>query len=163
MKCDLCGKNESQYHFFTIKNNELVEVHLCKECEEKRKYNGSLYSVDDHTPQLLEGLLQSRNREKMSLPELCCSICGTSSRDVIRNKILGCANCYNIFSHLISKKMKGRGALFIKNDTGCTQSSYINALKKELTEAVKLEKFEKAAKLRDKIRDSERDGFLHDY
>ncbi len=162
MKCDLCGKNDSSYHSFTIRNNELIEVHICSDCQRRKKQRDELVDVDDNGYKFLEGLLQSEKNEKSTEPNLACPVCRTTYREVKRTGRVGCANCYELFSGVITKEKRKNGFFFRKKPKEEYSDVYISELKKKLHDAVKLEEFEKAAELRDKIRQCEKDGFAGD-
>ncbi len=162
MKCDLCGKNESSYHSLTIRNNELVELHICSDCS-RRKKRDELIDVDDNGYRFLEGLLQSENNGKSGEPSLVCPVCRTTYREVKRTGLVGCANCYELFNGIITKEKRKNGFFFRKKPREEYSDLYIDELKKRLYEAVKLEEFEKAAELRDRIRQCEKDGFTGDH
>jgi len=161
MKCDLCGKNESSYHSLTIRNNELVELHICSDCRRRKKRDEPI-DVDDNGYRFLEGLLQSEKNGKSGEPGLVCPVCRTTYREVKRIGLVGCANCYELFGGVITKEKHKNGFFFRKKPREEYSDLYLGELRKRLYEAVKLEEFEKAAELRDKIRQCEKDGFAGD-
>lgn len=125
---------------------------------------------------------------KFEQPEvLRCSVCGMSFDDFRRSGKLGCANCYNVFRENLepilrrlhgSAEHKGnspektpdtapgktqdttrcKAPDGIKTDGGAKLADEINRLKSELSSAVESEHYEKAAELRDRIRDLESSG-----
>ena len=45
MICDNCKKRESVISFTKVENNEVTEIHLCKECAAK-KFKGNFLMID---------------------------------------------------------------------------------------------------------------------
>jgi protein arginine kinase activator len=137
-------------------------VHHCEECGQKQSADENV-CIDDNLHNLFEGLLKSREKEVDLEPGDMCEICGTTIKEIGKYSNLGCPNCYELFSESIeslgnlSKNEHKRFAYC--ND----ESPSIGILRKELKNAVRLEDFEKAASLRDRIRDCEKEGFLSDY
>jgi protein arginine kinase activator len=112
---------------------------------------------------LLEGLLQSTRNEQYAVIDRKCDICGTSSREVVKNRLVGCPNCYEIFFDIIDTYMGVSSNSYKKFELVENESEQLQVLRKDLREAVLKEDFEKAAQLRDTISGIEKDGFLGDY
>lgn len=112
---------------------------------------------------------------------LKCNNCGYTFDDIINTGRLGCANCYDIFEDRLdpiikriqsSNKHVGRiGKILdnkienrsknkdneknVNNSKEISTSEKIANLKEELKEAIKNERYEEAAKIRDEIKDLE--------
>ena len=47
MKCQKCGKNETNFHYSSNVNGNVTEAHLCSECASKSGYDfGSMFNTD---------------------------------------------------------------------------------------------------------------------
>jgi protein arginine kinase activator len=155
MLCQKCGKRNAQYHSSRILNNQLVDVHLCKRCVENN-------STQDHTNNidgLLEVLVKTNVYDKNQTGELQCNACGTTFSEVQRSGLVGCPQCYSVFSDYILKDKNKSHKRTGKTSKG---SEFIERLEKKLKKAVESEDFEEAAQLRDKIKDLEKEGFFGD-
>jgi protein arginine kinase activator len=111
---------------------------------------------------LLEGLLHSTTNENYTAMDIKCEICGTTAKDVIKNRLVGCPNCYELFSDVINTYIDHSTNTYSKSELLDEESERLQVLRKNLREAVMSEDFEKAAHLRDRISSIEKDGFLGD-
>ena len=137
-------------------------MHYCEECGQKQSADENV-CIDDNLHNLLEGLLKSRKNEVDLEPVDTCEICGTTVKEIGKYHNLGCPNCYELFSESI-ESLQSLSKNEYRRSAHCNdESPSISMLRKELKDAVRLEDFEKAASLRDRIRDCEKEGFLSDY
>ena len=131
---------------------------------------------------LLTGLLSAggggKELEDSPMMHVCCPGCGMSFDEFTMVGKFGCAECYGVFAALIEDNMKrihgdsvhrgkkyksGSGdmpvsgerndnTLAIMKDENDDPVETLKELNRKLREAVEIENFEEAAKLRDKIR-----------
>ena len=131
---------------------------------------------------LLTGLLSAggggKELEDSPMMHVCCPGCGMSFDEFTMVGKFGCAECYGVFAPLIEDNMKrihgdsvhrgkkyksGSGdmpvsgernddTLAIMKDENDDPVETLKELNRKLREAVEIENFEEAAKLRDKIR-----------
>lgn len=170
MLCDSCKKNEATIHITKIVNGVKKEANLCSECADK---SGELNLVSDMDimapfsfPNVLGGLMDYVNSNasvKNKASESKCENCGTTYREFKERGLLGCSQCYQHFKPLILPVIKGVqgnmehiGKLPKKAGKELVQKKQILKLKEELKEAITLEEYEKAAEIRDKIKEIER-------
>jgi len=173
MLCQNCGRNEVSAHIKRVINGEAAEMSLCGECAAQLGY-GDLFSgfgssfgdffksfFSDAAPQLGASVVR-------------CGKCGSSWNDITRDGRAGCADCYRTFYdrfqpslQRIHGRIKHSGKVsgeipHTEKDSGTadgantereTRLEKISALKKRQDEAVAEQDFELAAKLRDEIRD----------
>ena len=161
MICQSCKRKKAVLHSYCISDNDLVDVHYCEECDKEQSTEESVF-LDDNLHNLLDGLLKSRKNEVALEFADACEFCGTTLKEIRKYNNLGCPNCYELFT----EDIKILGTLSkneYKNTTHCNdESPGIYMLRKELEDAVRQEDFEKAASIRDKILDCEKEGFLSD-
>jgi protein arginine kinase activator len=159
--CQRCRRNRAVIHTYCISDNRLVELHYCEECGKLQEENNDR-CVDDSMSNLLEGLLNSTRSENYAVIDVKCEICGTTSKDIIKNRLVGCPNCYELFSDVINTYIDDSTNTYRKSELLDEESERLQVLRKNLREAVMAEDFEKAARLRDRISGIEKDGFLGD-
>lgn len=157
---------EANVHYTQIINGNKVEMYLCSQCaEEKGKFT---FSPQLTLGSLLWGFGLGGGDDYPGIgqqPVLRCSVCGMSFDDFRRLGKLGCPNCYSVFRDNLEPilrrlhggiehtgKVPGNLADEIKT------SNEIERLKAELAAAIENEQYEKAAELRDRIRDLENSG-----
>jgi protein arginine kinase activator len=160
MLCQRCQKRDAQFHSSRIINNELIDVHLCSKCVEIHGNQEETKSIDDKLHSLLEVLLKADVYNGNSSSVLRCDICGTTFKELEKSGLAGCPKCYDLFSERILKdnnESYGTGSPNKK-----AGSTFLERLEKRLKTAVQNENFEEAAKLRDKIRVLEKEGFFGD-
>lgn len=171
MKCQKCNKNEANTHVKRVINGEFEEYHLCSECAKEMGY-GNAFSgfgpsfADDFNSlfgSFFENALPARTQATR------CETCGTTYNDIARTGMVGCADCYDIFADRLLptiRRVHGNTAHCGKNSLSYKKienepepekktESELDKLKAELDEAVKAQEFEKAAQLRDMIKEKE--------
>jgi protein arginine kinase activator len=154
MMCERCGKNRAVIHSYCISDNKLIDLHFCEECD-KLQDADDVQCNDDCMQNLLEGLLQSTRGEQYAVIESKC--------EVVKNRLVGCPNCYEIFFDIIDTYIGGSSHSYKRFESKDGESEQLQVLRGDLQEAVLKEDFEKAAQLRDSISRIEKDGFLGDY
>ncbi len=160
MLCDDCKKREAIYHSITKINGIKKERHLCAECY--KKSTNKISDDFEYTTGLggLGGLIGSfaSNLFGEQRNELICATCGSSAIEFERTGRIGCANCYKEFADVVLpviQKMQGGDISHVgKAPLGNKASITIQyeRLKKELDDAIKVENFEQATVIRDRMR-----------
>ncbi|MEI7998811.1 MAG: UvrB/UvrC motif-containing protein [Candidatus Omnitrophota bacterium] len=170
MQCDICGKKKATVHLTEIVDEQMSEMHLCEECaRQKSSQMEQQFGLAD----LLAGLSQATPVSKDSKEGILkCSGCGLNYEDFRKFGRLGCSQCYLSFKEHLSgllRKIHGSSSHLGKtpfNSTAQTPvavttaaallpSNSLEDLKKQLHIAITAEDFEKAAMLRDKIKELE--------
>ena len=151
--CEKCGKNESTFFYQEMKNGAKKEMHLCSHCAKAMQ----LSSEEFFTPFSLFSPFGGRKYEE----EKTCSRCGMTLSEIQKKGKFGCSECYDTFSKkldltpFIGKGYEGN----IPKNSGENETkeppSPLASLKEELKKALEKEEYEKAAILRDKIRQEE--------
>lgn len=172
MTCDICGKKKATVHLTEIVDQQMTEMHLCEECaRQKSAQMEQQFGLAD----LLAGLTdlsKTVQKESKEAAELRCPQCGLVYEDFRKFGRLGCGVCYEAFQENLSgllRKIHGSnkhlgktpiplvpgGAEAAKAPKILIASQNIEDLKRQLQHAVAEEDFERAARLRDQIRDLE--------
>ena len=166
MHCDVCKKEEATVHLTEIVDEKVKKLHLCESCaREKSEEMEAHFGLAD----LLSGLadLAPASVKKTEKPteevSLKCPRCGFTFRDFRKVGRLGCPACYDTFKENLKpllKKIHGSerhvGKIPSKKEVKPDTKAILADLKDRIEEAVKLEEFEEAARLRDKIKEVER-------
>ena len=161
MQCDICGKKKATVHLTEIVDEQMSEMHLCEECaREKSVQMEQQFGLADLLAGLADFGKQVKDAPKVNLK---CENCGMTYEDFRKFGRLGCGECYNAFeSHLstLLKKIHGSNHHLGKKPLRMSPSEKkkiesVQELKNQLLRAIQMEDFEKAAELRDKIRELE--------
>ena len=151
LKCDLCSK-PATVHLTQIVDNKVHKVDLCEACaQEKGVTDPSGFSLSD----LL--LKASLNMEQPSSGARC-EQCGFTPADFKKLGRFGCPACYDAFKGLLDPMLDGmhRGTSHtgkVPRAALARKSLYdrLTRLEGDLSEAIKSERYEDAARCRDEI------------
>lgn len=161
MLCEKCKKNTATTHIKTVVNGVVTEKNLCGYCAAMSGYSNF---VNNGFSSMLN-LLFGDELATGSIKEVRCKCCGTRFSDIAESGKMGCSECYSAFRDKLTpylQRVHGTTEHIGKrpNDNGSglvavSEISETDKLRAELLKAVKKEEFEKAAKLRDRIRELE--------
>jgi len=160
MKCEICGLRKAVIHIQQVIGKERIDLHMCEECALERGISGEGENVELSISNMLNGLLDIRDLKERK--NTVCPQCGLNWESIHKREKLGCAECYGTFSREIRfllEKMGAEDTHHGKLPKGLnTYKRYIIdvvKLKEGLKEALKREDYEKAARIRDRIRELE--------
>lgn len=175
MYCENCGKNYANVKYTQVINGNRREMFLCEECSKILGIDKLSLPMDFST--FLSDYFTSFEEEIPKLFEtrqLRCKRCNSTFDDFIKTGKFGCENCYSTFEEKIDPLLKsiqgdnrhvGRlgkvseEMLNNNDEKEIIKENYklgqINELKRQLKIAIKEEKYEDAASLRDKIKELE--------
>jgi protein arginine kinase activator len=166
--CDRCHNNQASVHITKIENGVKQELNLCDKCAKKIEGLNLTGEMEFNTPfslqNLISGIMDYMNYNKAAedemKSELVCKNCGTSYREFKELGLLGCSNCYENFRGTllpVIKRFQGKvehaGKIPQKSGKDILNKRKIIRLKEDLQEAIVLEEYERAAEIRDKIKD----------
>lgn len=160
MLCQLCQKNEATIEFTEIINDEVIQLHLCEQCaHEKGIEMEQHFSIAD----LLAGMGDLTEGIETKEVTAKCPACGMTWYDFGKIGRLGCGECYKAFKQNLLpllKRIHGSTRHTGKVKAGRaytpTKKSELQELRQRLQRAIEAEEFEEAAKIRDRIRESEK-------
>ncbi|MDR2515167.1 MAG: UvrB/UvrC motif-containing protein [Christensenellaceae bacterium] len=160
MLCEECGINTANVRFTTVMGGKVYEKRLCAQCLAKKKHElAEGISVGD----LLSGFLHES--AAMQEENLVCPGCKMSYEDFKRGGRFGCARCYESFKPylepMLSKihgRVKHAGKVPRAHAVRQSDEEVLQILKSEMERAVEVEDFERAAKLRDEIKEFKGEG-----
>lgn len=169
MKCQKCGKNTANTHVKTIINGEFREYDLCSECAHKMGYTNVFADMENDFSSLLGSFFTNVLPARTQATR--CEFCGSTYPEIAKTGMVGCAHCYELFADQLYpsiRRMHGNTTHCGKNSGRAAEKSEkpekpaeetkeetIKKLQSELDAAVKEQNFERAAELRDKIKEME--------
>ncbi|MEW6625064.1 MAG: UvrB/UvrC motif-containing protein [Bacillota bacterium] len=168
MFCDQCKMRPASVYITKILNNEKSQLNLCEECAKEYQQNlgfnlAPSFSIHKFLTGLLEGGEALDQQLGRGLEYLKCKACEADYGQFQQTGRLGCADCYDAFSgklDLLLKRVHGSsvhsGKFPKRAGSHIRISQQIRTLKNKLHALVAAEEFEKAAEVRDKIRDLEK-------
>ncbi|AKX92989.1 hypothetical protein MTHERMOG20_12200 [Moorella thermoacetica] len=159
MLCERCQERPASVHVTRIINGEKTELYLCQECarELQPQLNFSI-------PQFLAGLLDYDPELEVKAPPAVerCPECGLTYEQFHETGRLGCPECYHHLAPRLDpliRRIQGssqhRGKVPRRAGGNLRLRREIENLRARLQQLVQQEEFEKAAQVRDRIRDLE--------
>jgi protein arginine kinase activator len=161
MKCDVCRKRDALISIQQVMGKEKMELHLCERCARERGISTGGEKLELSLGSLLQDLMSTKGAEQPR-PAAVCPVCHKTVDEFVRTQKLGCSECVKTFDHelreLVSKM--GQPAQHVgkfprRLRAYKTYLVDIARLKRGLKEAIGREDYERAALLRDKIRELE--------
>ena len=164
MTCDQCGENDAVVHLTQIENNEMNVVHLCEACAAERGLDTGTEPSGLPLTDFLAEMAGGPTPARPSSDERC-GFCGLSFEDFRETGRLGCPQCWTTFAgHLkgLTRRIHGdalhQGKVYLPPDpTESDRERRLGALRDKLDRAVSAEDFERAAEIRDEIRELEQE------
>lgn len=167
MICDLCKKNEAVMRYTEVRDSRNTEYNLCRECAELKGLAKSLNLALSSLGDMLAGMIRDISSEQDDDNAAQCPRCGLALTDFKKLGRLGCPGCYQVFSanlkplvrqiHGINNHL-GKSAPASGEIETAPSENRVERLKQELQAAVLKEDYERAAGLRDRIRELETSG-----
>jgi len=157
-KCDKCGR-DATVQITEIEDGQKIEKHLCEECAASE---GITIKAQVPLKKLLEGMMLQSAAEK-EYEGLVCGVCGISFAEFRQQQLLGCPNDYKAFEEvlvpLLERAQEGAsrhtGRAPADAAVGELRQDELLRLRGRLKEAIAGEDYERAAALRDRIRELE--------
>jgi protein arginine kinase activator len=158
MICDVCKANTATVYLTQIVDGNMKKINLCEACsKEKGVADPTGFALAD----LLLGLGENQQVEQIA-PTQHCPVCGFTQADFKKTGRLGCSTCYQTFADglgaLIKAMHKGTqhtGKIPARFYRILARTGRLRELREHLKVAVLQEDYEKAANLRDEIRELE--------
>lgn len=149
--CEICRKNPAEVHLTQIIDNNTKTFHLCEECARKKGVDISLLEKSNELEKD-KATISSQKR---------CEKCGFTYDDFKSKGWLGCDHCYYTFRDKIeslllelNESLEYKGKIYPSKKALSRKEDLrkkIKRLRAQLMRAIKNERFEEAASLRDAI------------
>jgi protein arginine kinase activator len=160
LQCDLCGK-PATVHLTQIVNSKMHKVDLCEACAQaKGVTDPGGFSLADL---LLKASLNPEAAIAGSAPGEECPSCGFTPGDFKKHGRFGCPQCYRTFEGMVGpmldnmhKGVRHVGKVPVKALERRSLLERVATLESGLAEAIKTERYEDAARLRDELSEARR-------
>lgn len=175
MLCDNCKKRQANVKYSENINGVRRELNLCEECSRKLGIGKMKLDMPISFSSLFGDFLEDfEDREFIpmfnEIKKLKCDNCGFTFDDIANTGRVGCAECYTVFEDRLdpiirriqsSNRHVGRLGKVIdhkienkqqEKSSNTNSKSKIEILKENLKQAIKEEKYEEAARIRDEIK-----------
>lgn len=162
MQCQICKQNTATIHLTEIVEGQRNESHLCETCAQKQ---GVAVKAQIPLNELLGSLLTAGSETQTTAlskgqAEQSCPHCGMTFEKFRQTSLLGCPYDYEFFGKqlkgIIEKSHGGnsehRGKVPSRTPADEKKHLEMMKLRQELEAALKAEDYEKAAKVRDRIK-----------
>jgi protein arginine kinase activator len=151
LKCDLCDK-QATVHLTQILHSKVHKVDLCEACAQAKGV------TDPKGFSLSDLLLKASLNPEPSSDGVRCESCGFTQIDFKKHGRFGCPACYDTFKGILEPMLDGmhKGTKHtgkIPQAALARKSLYerLTKLELDLTDAIKTERYEDAARTRDEI------------
>lgn len=169
MLCQICKKRPVAISYTQVINQKKTQLSICVKCAEEKGITNPLAGLPEVFSKIVANILGEQALEEIEERSerkggRRCPGCNISLDAFEKTGLLGCDQCYETFakelaillrrihgsSKHIGSRPRPRRVVSAERD--------LVKLRKELAEAIGKEKFERAAELRDLIRDAEREA-----
>lgn len=163
MKCDGCKKNEANLVLHMITNGQVATRTLCMECA--RKAHEEMAQAFSTMGMTLGGMEELRtaavpeHKEELHLPRMICTSCRTAYENIDQDTVFGCLKCYEAFHDQVIgylSDLKGQEEPKTVESVSAVQPippATEQELRERMEEALKTEDYERAAVLRDRLKE----------
>ena len=166
MLCEKCKKNEAKINLVKVVNGEKQQIWLCEECAKNISSIPFLKPIGEGEgfpfQDVINGLISSVEEMQKKEEKLVCNYCGMTVEEFKKKGKPGCSDCYRVFRNLINDKIKDSqagvkhvGRIPELGGKELLQRNKLKNLKQQLKVLIQDEEYEKAAIVRDEIREIE--------
>ncbi|MBQ9308378.1 MAG: UvrB/UvrC motif-containing protein [Clostridia bacterium] len=168
MICEECNTREATCQVNVIIGEERITRHLCNDCMQRMHgtMGAALFTskISDMLSSILSAITTETGAEekekKEEGPDKFCPVCGASLHAFRKSGRLGCPACYQAFREELTpmlQKIHGRvqhaGRCPLEGEAEQQVRTRKEELSRQMEEAVREEDFERAARIRDEIRE----------
>ncbi|MDY0407313.1 UvrB/UvrC motif-containing protein [Virgibacillus sp. 179-BFC.A HS] len=168
MECQECHQRPATLHFTQVVNGQKNEIYVCEVCAKEKGYMSyptDGYSLHDLLTGLFNldsaGVSSSHQKAFQDVQELECPTCNMTFSEFKRIGKFGCADCYEtfaaeldpIFRRVHSGNTVHQGKIPKRQGSNLHVKKQLEQYKAQLQSLIEQEAFEKAAEVRDKIKE----------
>ena len=157
MMCESCSQTVATVHLTEMSDGEKNETHLCESCAQEKGITIKHHFSTSNLPGLVDAKVHQAIKQ---LSSILCPHCGISYGEFRRKGRLGCAHDYSFFRSglepLLEKIHAGTehvGKVPTRVSLPYSDEPEVDQLERLLQEAVETEAYERAAELRDQIKE----------
>ena len=164
MLCEDCRKEDATVHLTQVINKQKIVLNLCQNCAKRRGFSNPLKNIPFPLADFLTSMVsENAMRADSQLMEQSCPVCSLSYDTFAKTGRLGCGNCFSVFRQPLQdllRKIHGsnlhRGKRMRGGVTAMEPLKEEARLKDELKKAITNEDFERAAQLRDMLKEMQK-------
>lgn len=163
--CERCGEEPASVHLLRVVDGQVTHTHLCPACAEGLAEETEGMALVLAVPSVLRQMGRGVVSEETAAPPLetdgnehYCEVCGTTLTDLKESGLVGCSNCYKVFSEYLENLLAGGaepvehlGKIPHRGPETDNLRHEILRLQRMLRELVECERFEEAAGVRDRL------------
>ena len=163
-RCQICQQQAARIHITQIHKDQLVEIHVCQDCARSNGLAGTALHPHSSLEELIGGMTAGEEAAHVeSLVETkACPACGQTFRGFRESGRLGCSHCYDTFEEeLVPLLRKVQMGMTHHGKVPPVEAPFqpagpdLHKMREELRKAIAEEDFERAAQLRDAIKNLE--------
>ncbi len=171
MKCQICHTNEANIVFTQIVDNEKIVMQICTECAQKKGLSIEFHSADSMHHEISSfnaGGESSHISSDETISAVQCANCGLTFGEFKKSGLFGCDKCHESFGDLLDPiimqlhGVKSHTSVRLeqseKSPRPVSQKKILKQLNEELRNCVLKEEYERAAELRDRIAELQKEG-----
>ena len=165
MLCDICKKNPATIHIKGVIGDDQKTLNLCSSCAAEHEKTSGINFGAFNLAEMLYNLekLAAPHQEPVKEEGPVCEHCGWTRENLCKSGgRLGCPECYRTFAAMVQPALEHvhRGTAHTGKVPGSTSAdprallrAELARLRQEMNDLVKVENYEKAAEVRDRIRE----------
>lgn len=176
MICNACKQKDATVHITRILNGKKEELYLCEDCAKNAEglninmnlqpeiNLGSPFTFQSILSGIMDYINKSSTNSLEESSELICEKCGTSFSEFKKKGLVGCNECYRNFANTLNpiiRRLQGNvehvGKIPKSSGKDIMKKKTILCLKENLQKAIAMEEYEKAAEIRDRIREIQKE------
>lgn len=162
--CEVCGEEPATIHLLRVVDGAVTHTHLCPGCAEEVAEQADGLALVLAVPSVLRNLGKQAPAGELLTEHVpregegFCPVCGTTMTDLKESGLVGCANCYRVFSDYLERTLpegaemtEHLGKIPHRGPETDNLRHEIMRLERMLRELVATERFEEAAGVRDRL------------
>jgi protein arginine kinase activator len=163
--CERCGEETASVHLLRVVDGQVTHTHLCPTCAEGLAEETEGMALVLAVPSVLRQMGRGAASEGTATPmpeaddkEHYCEFCGTTLTDLKESGLVGCSNCYQVFTEYLENLLAAGaepaehlGKIPRRGPETDNLQHEILRLQRTLRELVECERFEEAAGVRDRL------------
>lgn len=158
--CERCGSEAGLVHLTQIRNDQTSKHLLCEKCAASKGMQAPIPGGEVGLAGLLDQLLKLEEGVRQDT-DPACPFCGLSFGGFRANGLLGCPECYETFGEsiagIVRQVHRGErhvGKVYLPPEPAPPDiERAMDELRRRLERAVRDEEFERAAEIRDRLRE----------
>ena len=161
-ECDICQKNKATIHLQQIMGSKEINLHICDDCALENGISRDNDKIEVSLSGLFAGLVDV-DGDLQRKKNRTCPTCGLTIKGFRKDFRPGCPDCFEVFSSEIHQYYEDHGILTgyegkLPKKLEIFRKFFLRRQKltDDLEKAVNNEEYEKAAEIRDRLKELEK-------